>query len=228
MAVYTEQTARANIRIRNGKRVFFLAQGDHLTPSARMWLCRDGVEIVTEMEDLPAAGAPQDVCEHGKPEDMTHLNAQTMVPKTHPRIRFRGMLDQLQAEILLCAAHASGQRKRELEDMLGLVRKILRCEVLDQPWKEETICGFSEKELREQSQFPQKYFGQPHFMPTPGDSDLLLQLNRLRTIVRATELGACRAMPHRTDLIRLLNRLSSLVWIWMIRLKKEEDCGRQN
>ena len=35
MAVFTAESARANVRVRDGKRVFYLAEGDHLTPSAR-------------------------------------------------------------------------------------------------------------------------------------------------------------------------------------------------
>ena len=35
MAVYTQDSVRANVRVRDGKRVFYLAPGDHLTPSAR-------------------------------------------------------------------------------------------------------------------------------------------------------------------------------------------------
>lgn len=51
MAVFTEESARANVRVRDGRRVFYLDPRDHLTPAAREWLQRDGVEI------LPAAEA---------------------------------------------------------------------------------------------------------------------------------------------------------------------------
>ena len=34
MAIYTAQAVKANIRVRDGKRVFYLAEGDHFTPSA--------------------------------------------------------------------------------------------------------------------------------------------------------------------------------------------------
>lgn len=35
-----------------------------------------------------------------KPEHMTHLRGNLLVPKTHPRIAFRGQLVSLQAEII--------------------------------------------------------------------------------------------------------------------------------
>ena len=38
MALYTEASVRANLRNREGRRVFYLAPGDHLTPGARDFL----------------------------------------------------------------------------------------------------------------------------------------------------------------------------------------------
>lgn len=209
MAVYTAEAVKANIRVRDGKRVFYLAEGDHLTPSARDWLKSDQVEIVRMTQQAAE-----------KPEHMTHLRSDLLVPKTDPRIEFRGLLDQLQAEILLC-----GQTP-ELREILEVTRQIMRCDVLDEPVPERPICGLTTAELRAHSHNPQKYYDQPHFMPDFSDSPMLLRLNRLRTMIRRTELAACRALPGREDIIRTLNRLSSLVWILMIRLKKEETHGK--
>ena len=44
--LYTEETVRANIRNRDGKRVFFLARGDTLTPGARDFLGQERIEIL--------------------------------------------------------------------------------------------------------------------------------------------------------------------------------------
>ena len=38
--LYTEEAVRANIRNREGKRVFYLGKGDTLTPGARDWQSR--------------------------------------------------------------------------------------------------------------------------------------------------------------------------------------------
>ena len=44
--LYTEEMVRANIRNREGKRVFFLGRGDTLTPGARDYLSRERIEIL--------------------------------------------------------------------------------------------------------------------------------------------------------------------------------------
>ena len=92
---------------------------------------------------------------------------------------------------------------------------------------EMNLCGMSAADLRERSHHPEKYYGQPHYMPQIQDDRLLLQLNRLRTLVRSCELAAYRAFhvesgaPERADLILFWNRLSSLFWILIIQRKKE-------
>lgn len=226
MAVFTMEDARANIRVRDGKRVFYLAEGDILTPSARDWLRSDGVEILSASMAKPrfyrtTAG----VRIEDKPERMTHLKPDVLVPKEHPRIVFRGMLDALQAEILICGSMAQGKLRDDLGELLDVSRRIMRCDVLNEPWEEGPVCGLTPEELRAHSHFPQKYYDQPHFMPQFDDDPMLLQLNRVRTLVRQTEIAACRAFGRRTDLIQVLNRMSSLVWILMIRIKKESSHG---
>lgn len=233
MAVYTEETAKANVRVRDGKRVFYLDERDHLTPSAREWLQRDGVEILPASMAKPLAFTTMfggTMTE--KPEHMTHLRANVLVFKDHPRIAFRGMIDALEAELLLCGRTAldegRSQTAREMEEILSFVRRLIRCDVLEEALPAQTLCGLTAEQLREQSHNPQKYYDQPHFMPTASDSRMLLMLNRLRTLVRRTELAAYAAFKDmdgnvtRPDLIQALNRLSSLIWILEIRMKKED------
>ena len=38
--LYTEEAVKANIRNREGRRVFYLGTGEQLTPGARDWLRR--------------------------------------------------------------------------------------------------------------------------------------------------------------------------------------------
>ena len=86
--------------------------------------------------------------------------------------------------------------------------------------------GLDDDGLREHSHHPEREEGQPHFLPAPDDPPILLRLNRLRTAVRQTELLACHAFSApdgtlaRPDLVKALNRLSSLCWILMIRVKR--------
>ena len=51
--LYTEQSARANIRNREGRRIFYLASGDQLTPGARDWLRQEKIDILPASEARP-------------------------------------------------------------------------------------------------------------------------------------------------------------------------------
>ena len=217
--LYTLEDARANIRNRDGKRVFYLGKGHQLTSDARDWLLRERIEILPAEQARPeryrllSGGYMEE-----KPERMTHLFGDVLVEKTHPRIAFRGAVDSLEAELLLCALEVPKWEK-ELGELLGLLRKLLRCEVMGEPLAEAPLCGMSAKELREKSHRPQDFFGQPHFMPAVTDGAAVLRLNRVRCLVRHTETVAVAAMPDREDILRALNRMSSMVYILMIREK---------
>ncbi len=225
--LYTEENVRAGLRVLDGKRVFYLADGDRLTPAARDWLSREGVRIAA-----PAEAKTVYTTRFGgefaqKPEEMTHLSGNLLVPKTHPRIAFRGAIDTLEAELLLAqeAAQDKPQLLSALGEMLDFVRSLVRADVLGETVEQVRLCGLTEQELREHSHFPQKYYKQPHFMPSVSDGLAMLRLNRVRTAVRETELACCRAFCDRDgvltrlDLLTALNRLSGLCWILMIRLK---------
>ena len=232
--LYTEQNVRDNIRNREGKRVFFLGKGDQLTASARDWLTRERIAI------LPAEEAKIQLyrLENGgflreKPEHMTHLHGDVLVPKTHPRIGFRGAMDELETEIMLCQLVVEPETRRELGQILELARVLVRCDVLEEPVPQQPLCGLNEEELRRRSHFPQDFYGQPHFMPEYADGAAMLQLNRVRCAIRRAERMAAEAFadregnPTRVDLLLALNRMSSMVWILMIRLKKEKTKGAE-
>ena len=160
---------------------------------------------------------------------MTHLKGNVLVFKDHPRIAFRGWIDALEAEILLTQQAAAGEGygalAGELEEVLGFVRRYIRFDVLDEPVGAIELCGYTPEQLREYSHYPGKHFGQPHFLACYTDGPALLAVNKLRTVVRQTELAAYAAFRDadgnvtRGDMILGLNRLSSLMWIFMIKLK---------
>ena len=95
----------------------------------------------------------------------------------------------------------------------------------DEPVGEIELCGYGPAELREYSHYPEKHFGQPHFLPHYTDGPALLAVNRARTVARQTELAAYAAFRDadggvtRDDIIQGLNRLSSLLWILMCKCK---------
>lgn len=224
--LYDEIAVKANIRNRDGKRVFFLGEKDMLTPSAKDWLRAEHVQIRPAEEAkikeylLKDGGATTE-----KPEHMTHLRGNILVSKTHPIIEFRGAMDTLQAEILLAQLAVAPEMRRKLADVLQLARNILRWDVMEEQVDCETLGGLTSEQLRSHSHFPQKYYGIAHFMPSVQDGPAILQLNRARCAARAAELAAIRAFRQadgsyeREDILLLLNRMSSMLYILMIQLK---------
>jgi len=85
------------------------------------------------------------------------------------------------------------------------------------------LAGLNEKDLREQSYHPSKYFGMKHFLPTYQHGEMAAYLNKLRTLARKTEIVAFKAFKAedetvtREDILRAFNRLSSFFWIMMFK-----------
>lgn len=224
--LYTEEAVRANIRNRQGKRVFYQGKGDTLTSGARDWLRRERIEILPAEEARPdryalSGGGYMD----RKPEHMTHLNGEVLVPKTHPRILFRGAMDTLEGELILAQLPAPEEIAGQIQQVLDLARTILRCDVLEEPLEDRPLCGLTEGELRRRSHFPQEYYGTAHFMPEASQGEAMARLNRARCAAREAELRAVNAFtdregnPTRPDILRAMNRMSSMLYILMIQLK---------
>ena len=226
--LYNEVAVRENLRNRDGRRVFYLAKGDQLTSGARDFLNRERIEILPAEQAKPsryeilAGGYLEE-----KPEHMTHLNGHVLVRKDHPRILFRGKLDTLEAELILCQLSAEGL-VAPVGEILALARRLIRCDVLEEPVPEGKLCGLTEAEQRKRSHFPQDYYGQPHFMPGAEDGAVIAQLNRARCAAREAELAAVTAFsdregtPTRPDILRALNRMSSMLYILMIQEKRKK------
>ncbi|WP_186566946.1 ATP-binding protein [Lawsonibacter celer] len=243
MALLTLEDVRAMSN--NGTRGPVVVRRDQvLAPGARDYLQEHRVEVVypqgkpEETSGKPGGSGGAAPAKYRtlfgaqlneKPEHMTHLKGNVLVFKDHPRIAFRGMIDLLEAEILLAqqAAAEEGYRTltEELEEVLSFVRRNIRFDVLDEPVGEVRLCGYTPEQLREYSHYPEKHFGQPHFLVHYSDGPALLAVNKVRTVVRRTELAAYGAFRDadgnvaREDIILGLNRLSSLLWIMMIKLK---------
>lgn len=224
--LYTEESVKASIRNREGKRVFFLGKDDRLTPGAKDFLSRERIEILpgeaAKIHEYKLLGGG---ILREKPEHMTHLAGDILVPKTHPRITFRGAMDTLEAELLLCQSQSPEGLRKDLQQILELARRLIRCDVLNEPVPEEKLCGLTQEELRSHSHFPQEHYNQPHFMPEYSDGSVILQLNRCRCAARAAELAGVRAFTDeegnmkRPDILRAMNRMSSMLYILMIQQK---------
>ena len=162
-----------------------------------------------------------------KPEHMTCLRGDVLVYKDHPRIAFRGAIDSLEAEIIvfqtITEQKGLGTLTEDLEEIIRVIRRLLRCEVSGEPVGEIQMQGLSTDELRAHSHHPSQYYGMRHFLPTHRHGEIVAYLNKLRTKARETELIAYEAFKkedgevEREDIITVLNRLSSLFWIMMFK-----------
>lgn len=165
-----------------------------------------------------------------KPEHMTHIKGNQLVFKDDKRIRFRGRLDSLQSTLMEMMLQLKSANNAELvshlEEILGLVRRVLRAEVLEEPLTLDQIIGLSPIEIREHSHNPQKHYGISHFLPDVSMGIEMVLLNKLRTEIREVELVAMETFRQgsnvtRTDLILIFNRLSSVAYILMCRIRSQ-------
>ncbi len=206
---------------------FTLTESQLLTPAAAQFLNDRKISVVKVKE---TTGAGYIAVEDGqnypvKPEHMTHLIGRQLVPKDHPRIIFRGLIDNFQAEVLLQQQYeeqrGNGSLSKQLEDLFRRAQEILKAEVTGKELEPCDFLGWSESEIRERSHTPQKYFGIGHLDLSAELSPEVLSLNRLRTLIRRVELAAVTAFIHgetveRPDILQALNRLSSVIYVMML------------
>ncbi len=208
---------------------FTLLGGQLLTPAAAQFL---NDRKITVVKDKGVTGTDYVAVEDGqkypvKPEHMTHLIGRQLVPKDHPRIILRGLIDNFQAEVLLLQQQVNGTLSIQLQDLFKRAQAILKAEVTGVELEPCDFLGLSETEIRERSHTPQKYFGTGHLDLNAELSSEVLSLNRLRTLIRQVELAAVTAFTHdktveRTDILRALNRLSSVIYVMMLMVVKPE------
>ena len=246
MKPITENALR--IELRNSQpEVYYIPDGCVLTPAAREYLQSRKIRFAKQSEacqaEPPKAEVPQQVetvqtqvkpkyedYETGafymeKPEHMTQLFGNKLVAKDHPRILFRGKLDSLQALVVLDQVLiAEGGKEKlvaDLDDILGILREIMRCDVLDEEFTNDMIIGLTHAELRDRSHNPMKFYKIKQMtLPDRTMGKDYALLNQLRTAIRETEVAAAEAFRSgkqyaRSDIIEELNRLSSAVHIMM-------------
>lgn len=163
-----------------------------------------------------------------KPEHMTQLRGNVLVPKTHPRILLRGKLDSLAARVMEAQTIAAGDGNEgvagDLQSVMDCISMILMSEVSDFPLKNFTILGMDEDSLRRVSHNPKNHLGVDHMLPNYKMGKSFVAVNLVRTASREVELAGMQAFTGadgtatRPDLLRALNRLSSAVYIVMCRI----------
>jgi ethanolamine utilization cobalamin adenosyltransferase len=166
---------------------------------------------------------------------MTSLSGDRLVPKADGRIRFRGIIDSLEAETIEAQILADSLGESCCRDALGEVldclRHILAAEVKECPFTMPPLFGFSAEELHRRTHDVTGAFGLAgHPMPDYRQGPLAARLNTLRARIREAELCAVRVfngegVPPREDLAQALNRLSSALYWLFCRLVSGRDAG---
>lgn len=130
-------------------------------------------------------------------------------------------------------ATAAGARNllADLTEILTILRKVMTAEVMKTPCEVPAMLGLSPDTLREQSHNTKKYFGVKSMtLPDYSMGPVYAGLNLIRTEVREVELAAVTAFQdpespdksRREDIIQVLNRLSSAVYVMMCRYLQGE------
>ncbi len=248
--VLSDAVLRAHWRA--GETEYRVEPGTVVTPAARDFLREHGMTLREQAEPY-ARMTVTPIPDHGgkvyfrdartgaelavKGEAMTHLRGNLLVPKTDPRIAFRGKLDSLTARFLSMQLTASEARRDRLcadvGELLAYVRTILGCEVKDEPLPEPRLLGLDSAGIRRASHHVKETLGIDHPIPDYRMGRVCLALNELRTDVREAELAAARAFTDadgactRTDIVEGLNRLSSCVYILFCREVAEGRKGEK-
>ena len=221
---------------------YYADEGTILTPSAMDFIRENRIELCLRSESsgvMSRAAVPmrdgKPVFRDGatgmelseKPEGMTHLRGNILVPKTHPQIAFRGKLDTLMAQIMGVQILTQGEGEyritEDLEELLQFCHRILAAEVKDEPLGLIRIMGMDSDRIRHDSQQVKKVFGIDHPIPSYKMGKVCVALNRLRAQIREAELAAARAFDcgedgcSHLDIIEGLNRMSSCVYIMLCR-----------
>ena len=234
MLVLTEAILRNDIP--KDVKVYTIPPGAMVTESARRYAELHGIRLEKasfgSMSRTPidrSSAAPYVDAETGKPyaekpENMTHLSGNRLVPKSHPRIALRAELDAVQSDIILLQCMCEERRNRELlaalDEVLECVRTVLGCEVKEQAVPAFSMFGMDAETLRRASHNVRESIGIDHPIPDYRMGRVCAELNRLRTRIRKAELAAVAAFendPDRQDLILTLNRLSSAVYLLFVK-----------
>ena len=166
-----------------------------------------------------------------KPAGYTHLfDNQSLVPKTHPAIRFRGKLDLFQAYVIDAAvcAHQEGMPDvaADLQDVLVWLRKVMAAEVMGRPMPVLTIGGFDAEELHRMSHHTLRFLNVGWVLPDPSMGPTLSRLNLVRAYCREVEMEATErfadpghlSLPDRDALLHGLNRLSNALYVLVCKV----------
>lgn len=231
---------------------YVVENGTIMTPSARQFLADKGIEIVKEEAVEEKTAVQEKVIERvvekaitpkyigvagesyfEKPEHMTQISGNILVKKNDERIIFRGKLDSLQAKWLILQKEFENYGNEKLQKDMGsvtiFIKKIVSAEVLDMEMEEIKVLEETLDKIKEISHNPKKFFGIGHlFDISIKNSILVLKLNEMRSNSREIEIAGVTAFLNekgivaKKEILKALNRLSSVIYVMMLKGEKGE------
>ena len=160
-----------------------------------------------------------------KPEYMTQLFNNDLVVKNHKRIVLRGKFDILQAEIIKYWKKYEKNKKLEKDfaDTYRFVRDLFISEMIDSEFQERDVLGYDIDTLKDITHNTIKYYKTGHLFEINVEFDeTVIDINCLRALSRECEVAAVDAFykdgkTERTDMLKALNRLSSILYLMMLK-----------
>lgn len=163
-----------------------------------------------------------------KASALTQLNAYHYASKTHPRIKLRGRVDSLHAQVLLIQRMAKKSGEEALARDLGTVaaycRELTSAEYNERPVAALQLQTWSVEDIHRATHDPKGVLGIDHLTIDENDTDLQHWLNIVRTDAREIEIVALEAFPSPHDpygesICHAFNRLSSIFYFLQLRMK---------
>lgn len=220
---------------------------DILTPSAREFLNKKRIDILetgkSTVEDTKVEAEKVEAKEEKtekklkyrdyitgglyekKPEYMTQLFGNDLVVKNHKRIILRGNFDYLQAETVRYWKKYEKNKKLEADfaQAYRFVRDLYISEIVDSEFKDRDVLGYDVDTLKEITHNTHKYYKTGHLFEINVEYDeAVIDINSLRALSRQCEVSAVEAFYHdgkveRADMLKALNRLSSIFYLMMLK-----------
>ena len=160
-----------------------------------------------------------------KPEYMTQIFGNELVVKNHKRIILRGKFDVLQAETVKYWKKYEKNRKLEADfsQAYRYIRDLFISEMTDTEFHERDVLDYDIDTLKDITHNTVKYYKTGHlFEINVNYEETVIDINCLRAISRECEVAAVDAFykdgkTERTDMLKALNRLSSILYLMMLK-----------
>lgn len=160
-----------------------------------------------------------------KPEYMTQIFGNHLVVKNHKRIILRGKFDILQAETVRYWKKYQKNNKLEADfaETYRYVRDLFISEMVDSEFTDRNILGYDIDTLKDITHNTHKYYNTGHLFEINASYDeKVIDINCLRALSRECELSAVEAFYNngkveRSDMLKALNRLSSIFYLMMLK-----------